>query len=76
MNHRLLDFTQNKFDRDFVAFNVNVANVESELQIYITNSFERVMSIADSLKLLRKFKSILHRENLAGSLNAKYQLLF
>jgi dynein heavy chain len=76
MNHRLLDFTQNKFDRDFVAFNVNVSIVESELQAYIHNNFERVMSIADSLKLLRKFKSILHRENLAGSLNAKYQLLF
>lgn len=34
------------------------------------------MSILDSLQLLRKFKSILHRENLAGSLNSKYQLLF
>lgn len=34
------------------------------------------MSINESLQLLRKFKSILHRENLAASLNAKYQLLF
>ena len=67
MNHRLLDFTQNKFDRDFVAFNVNVSMVETELQNYIHNNFERVMSITDSLRLLRKFKSILHRENLAGS---------
>jgi dynein heavy chain len=76
MNHRLLDYTQNKFDRDFVAFNVNVSIVESELQAYIHNQFERVMSIDESLKLLRKFKSILHRENLAGCLNAKTMLLF
>ena len=34
------------------------------------------MSILDYLKLLRKFKSILHRENLAGSLNSKYQIVF
>lgn len=75
-NHKLLDFTQNKFDRDFVAFNVSVSMVETELQNYIHNNFEKVMSITDSLKLLRKFKSILHRDNLAGSLNSKYQLLF
>lgn len=74
--HRLLDYTQNKFDRDFVEFNVKVSIVESGLQEYIHHQFERVMSIDESLKLLRKFKSILHRDSLAGSLNAKYVLLF
>jgi dynein heavy chain len=76
IQHRLLDYSHNKFDRDFVAFNVNVSSVETDLQAYIHKEFERTMSINDSLQLLRKFKSILHRENLAASLNAKYQLLF
>jgi dynein heavy chain len=34
------------------------------------------MSILEYLKLLRKFKSILHRDNLASSLNSKYQIVF
>jgi dynein heavy chain, axonemal len=53
-----------------------VGAVETQLENYIHNNFERVMSIVDCLKLLRKFKSILHRENLAGSLNSKYQIVF
>jgi hypothetical protein len=31
-NHRLLDYTINTFDRDFVEFNVAVSSVETELQ--------------------------------------------
>jgi dynein heavy chain len=31
-NHRLLDYTINTFDRDFVEFNVGVSTVESDLQ--------------------------------------------
>jgi dynein heavy chain len=76
MSHKLLDFNQNKFDRDFVAFNVQISMVENDLQAYIQANFERDLSILDYLKLLRKFKSILHRENLAGSLNSKYQIVF
>ena len=76
MNHKLLDFSQNTFDRDFVAFNVQISMVENDLQAYIQSKFEQDMSILEYLKLLRKFKSILHRENLAGSLNSKYQIVF
>lgn len=54
-SHKLLDYTQNTFDRDFVEFNVDVSSVETELQQYIDKNFEVITSIEDSLKLLRKF---------------------
>ena len=75
-NHRLLDYTTNKFDRDFVEFNVDVSTVESTLHDYIDKNFENITNIEESLKLLRKFKSILHRENLKSGLNSKYTVLF
>jgi dynein heavy chain len=75
-NHKLLDYSNNMFDRDFVMFNVSVSSVETELQHYIDKNFEVITSIEDSLKLLRKFKSILHRDNLRNGLNSKYNILF
>ena len=75
-NHKLLDYTHNTFDRDFVEFNVGVSSVETELQQYIDKNFEVVTSIEDSLKLLRKFKSILRRGNLLSGLQSKYNVLF
>lgn len=75
-NHKLLDYSNNTFDRDFVEFNVGVSSVETELQHYIDKNFEVITSIEDSLKLLRKFKSILHRDNLRNGLNSKYTILF
>jgi len=75
-NHKLLDSTNNTFDRDFVEFNVGVSSVETELQHYIDKNFEVITNIDDSLKLLRKFKSILHRDNLKNGLNSKYTILF
>lgn len=75
-NHKLLDYSNNMFDRDFVMFNVSVSSVETDLQDYIDKNFEVITSIEDSLKLLRKFKSILHRENLKNGLNSKYSILF
>ena len=58
-NHKLLDYHNNTFDRDFVEFNVDVSSVETELQQYIDKNFEVITSIDDSLKLLRKFHAIL-----------------
>lgn len=77
--HQLLAYTANTFDRDFVEFNVGVSTVETELQRYIDKNFEVITSIEDSLKLLRKFKAILKRENLKSGpngLTAKYTILF
>jgi dynein heavy chain len=75
-NHKLLDFSNNTFDRDFVEFNVDVSSVETSLQKYIDRNFEVISNIEDSLKLLRKFKAIIHRDNLRQNLNQKYAILF
>jgi dynein heavy chain len=71
-----LDFNNKTFDRDFVEFNVDVSSVETSLQKYIDANFEVITNIEDSLKLLRKFKAILHRENLKQNLDLKYGILF
>jgi dynein heavy chain len=53
-----------------------VSKVESKLHDYIDKNFENITNIEESLKLLRKFKAILHRENLKSGLNSKYTVLF
>jgi len=60
----LLDYMDDTFDRDFVEFNVDVSRVENELTLYIDQNFSNIVNIEDSLRLLRKFRSILHRDNL------------
>lgn len=72
----LLNQNDNTFDRDFVEFNVEVSQVETELTDYIHEQFKNITNIEDSLKLLRKFKAILHRPNLKETLNKKYNVLF
>jgi len=37
--HKLLDFMNNIFDRDFVEFKTDVSSVETELQAYIDANF-------------------------------------
>jgi dynein heavy chain len=74
--HDLLDFHQNRFDRDYVEFNVRISDLESALQQFINQSFEQISSIETSLKLLKKFKSILQRESLRADLESKYVVIF
>jgi len=76
IEHPLLDYKDDTFDRDFVEFNVDVSRVENKLTEYIDASFSNIINIEDSLRLLRKFRSILHRDNLQAGLMSKYNLLF
>eukprot|EP00913_Durusdinium_trenchii_P005594 g5213.t1 len=62
--HDLLDFLNNRFDRDYVEFNVRVSELESRLQEFINQSFHNIASIDTSLKLLSKFQSILQNGSL------------
>lgn len=57
--HDLLEFLNNRFDRDYVEFNVRVSELEGALQEFINQSFQNIASIDTSLKLLSKFQSIL-----------------
>ena len=73
--HDLLDYQNNKFDRDFVEFNVRITDLESNLQQFINQSFENISSIPNSLKLLHKFQDILQRESLKADLDSKLNII-
>jgi dynein heavy chain len=75
-NHDLLDYHNNKFDRDYVEFNVRISDLESKLQQFVNQSFENISSISHSLQLLTKFQSILHRETLKTDLESKLNVIF
>jgi dynein heavy chain len=72
----LLDFHSNRFDRDYVDFNVKMNELEASLQQFINRSFENVGSIESSLSLLKKYQDILHRENLRSDLDSKLSIIF
>ncbi|CAM9398292.1 unnamed protein product, partial [Ectocarpus sp. 12 AP-2014] len=72
----LLAYHNNKFDRDYVEFNVKISDLECSLQAFINQSFENITSIEHSLKLLHKFQSILQRESLKSDLDSKLNIIF
>jgi len=72
----LLDYTRNTFDRDFLEFNVNVAELETALQGFINASFENITSTEHALNLLRQFEAILQRDTLKSDLDSKYVVIF
>jgi dynein heavy chain len=74
--HDLLDFQQNKFDRDYVEFNVRITDLETSLQQFINQCFDSSTSIEASLNLLRKFQAILKRDNLRNGLESKLTVIF
>ena len=74
--HDLLDYHNNKFDRDYVEFNVRISDLEGNLQRFVDRSFESAPSIAHSLDLLRRFQTILHRETLKSDLDSKLGVIF
>jgi len=76
ITHPLLDYKDDTFDRDFVEFNVDVSRVENKLTEYISTTFDNIINIEDSLRLLKKFKAILHRDNLQAGLKEKYGTVF
>lgn len=75
-NHDLLDYHNNKFDRDYVEFNVHISELESRLQHFVNNSFQNSPSIQHSLHMLEKFKCILHRETLKAELDSMIHVIF
>lgn len=74
--HDLLDFHNNRFDRDYVEFNVRISDLESNLRQFINQSFEAITSIESSLNLLTKFQAILLREGLRQDLETKFAVIF
>ena len=75
-NHELLDYHNNKYDRDYVEFNVRISELETSMQEFIDHSFENISSITHSLDLLHKFQNILQRESLRADLDSKLNIIF
>jgi len=75
MRHDLLDQSNNNFDRDTVEFNVEVSHLDSELQAYLDDKFERFKNIEHSLRLLRKFETTIKRESLKATMASKYNFI-
>lgn len=73
--HDLLEFLNNRFDRDYVEFNVRVSELEGALQEFINQSFQNIASIDTSLKLLSKFQSILQNGSLKTDLESKFSVI-
>ncbi|OLQ04248.1 Dynein gamma chain, flagellar outer arm [Symbiodinium microadriaticum] len=71
-----IDFHHNRFDRDYVEFNVRISDLESSLRQFINQSFEAIASIDSSLKLLTKFQAILQRDSLRQDLENKFAVIF
>ena len=74
--HALLDYDNNRFDRDYVEFNVKITDLEASLQAFINQSFDSISNIEHSLQLLKKFQSILQRESLKSDLDSKLNNIF
>ena len=67
----LLDYTKSTFDRDFLEYNVNIAELETTLQGFINASFQNIPSTELALLLLKKFQNILQRDTLNADLESK-----
>lgn len=67
----VLDYHSNRFDRDFVEFNVRVSELEAALQRFINSGFESISSIDASLAMLKKFQTLLQRDSLKQDLGTR-----
>ena len=74
--HDLLAYDNNKFDRDYVEFNVQISELETSLQEFINASFDSITDIEQSLSLLKRFQQILQRERLKSDLDSKFNVIF
>jgi dynein heavy chain len=74
--HDLLAYDNNKFDRDYVEFNVQISELETSLQEFINQSFDSITDIEQSLGLLKRFQQILQRERLKSDLDSKFNVIF
>jgi len=72
----LLDYTKPAFDKDYIEFSKSIQELESSLQVFINSSFENITSTVNALGLLKKFQSILKRDNLKADLESKYMVIF
>jgi dynein heavy chain len=74
--HNLLEYSNSKFDRDFVEFNVKISKLEGKLLEFVNKSFENIISIKHALKVLNNFKRTLKRDSVISTLDEKLSVIF
>jgi dynein heavy chain len=74
--HDLFAYRNYAFDRDFVEFNVRINELEAKLLDFIKQSFSTITSIAQSLELLQKFRSVFQRPSLQRDLRIRLDVIF
>ena len=55
---------------------MKISELENALQLFINQSFESITSIEHSLNMLKKFQTILQRDNLKSDLDDKFNIIF
>lgn len=74
-NHNLLESENIKLEKDYVELMQRIQKLDGQLQKFIDQNFSKVKTISYSLKLLRKFQKILHRDNIRNRLTNKYETI-
>ena len=73
---QLLKYTETKFDKDYVAFNLQINDIENELHKIINEEFKKLNWIEKKLKLLAKYEKILTKPNLQANLRTEKLEIF
>ena len=74
-NHNLLEFENIKLEKDYVELMQKIQKLDGNLQDFIDLNFSKLKTISYSLKLLKKFSKILHRDNIRNRLINKYETI-
>ncbi|KAJ1495027.1 dynein heavy chain, N-terminal region 1-domain-containing protein [Baffinella frigidus] len=70
----LLDFSKNAFDRDYLEYTVNIAELEQQSTVWLMNL--SLLNTVQALSLLKQFEDILTRDSLKADLDSKYTVIF
>ena len=73
---QLLKYNDTKFDKDYVAFNLKINEIENELHKIINEEFKKLSWIEKKLKLLAKYEKILTKPNLQANLRTEKLEIF
>jgi dynein heavy chain len=72
-NHNLLAFESIELEKDYVSVMQKIQKLDSQLQLFIDTNFAKLKNISYSLRLLKKFESIMKRDNIRNRLTHKYE---
>ncbi|MCQ2816423.1 MAG: hypothetical protein MJ252_04065, partial [archaeon] len=72
----LLRYEDTTFDKNYVRFNLQISDIETNLHKNINDEFKKINWIEKKLKLLEKYEKILTKENLQENLKTEKLEIF